>query len=255
MGNSFQGPFLSRRAITACSVPVALLAITLTVGEGAERTPKRETFFVVIYGAREDGGHPESSHCFATFAHFAEAAGADPAVELHHINWFSPKGHETGLPYGRVSADGHPPEPERGENRTTREALLLARKRGMKVTRWGPYQIEEALYDRALRHIDLLEGRVPGRRVLYKQLDGGYREDRIVALNCIHAISDIDRDEGPLRTGVAYGEKAARRVALHFHPWIRPGGAEHPREWEWIWKETWSPEPAPDDKVVRQGEP
>ena len=76
-----------------------------------------------------------------------------------------------------------------------------------------------------------------------------------MALNCIHAISDIDRDEGPLRTGLAYGAEAARKVALHFRRWMSEGEREHPREWGRIWRETWNPDPVPDEAIVRRGSP
>ena len=162
-----------RRTIAGCFAAAVLLAAALSVAGATAGTPETETFFVVVYGAQEDEGHPETSHCFATFARFAARPGADPLVELHHINWFSRGGHETGVPEGLATAGDRPIEPERGENRSTREALLLARRRALKVTRWGPYRIEGEFYERALRHIDLLEGRVPGRQVLYMQLDGG----------------------------------------------------------------------------------
>ena len=212
-----------------------------------------EAFFVVVYGAEEEDGHPETSHCFATFARIAEEPGTAPEIELHHINWFSPRGHETGVPHGLATPGALSVSPERGENRTTREALLLARRRELRITRWGPYAIEKEFYGRALRHIDLLEGRVRGRRVLYKQLDGGFREPRIVALNCIHAVSDIDRDYGRLRTGLANGEDAARKIALHFRRWIKEDMRENSRAWERIWRQTWSPSAAPDDEIIRRG--
>ncbi len=56
--------------------------------------------------------------------------------------------------------------PEPGENRTTREARELVLTGGRRVARWGPCEIDRDLYERALRQIDLLDGRVPGRKVL-----------------------------------------------------------------------------------------
>ena len=151
-----------RRTIAGCFAAAVLLAAALSVAGATEGTPETETFFVVVYGDQEDEGHPETSHYFARFA---ARPGADPLVELHHINWFSRGGHETGVPEGIATAGDRPIEPEPGENRSAR-CPAPGQASALKVTRWGPYRIEGEFYERALGHIDLLEGRVPGRQVL-----------------------------------------------------------------------------------------
>jgi hypothetical protein len=204
---------------------------------------------MVVYGAQECGNHPETSHCFATFARM----GAGGRVELQHINWFSIRGHQTGWTYALFEPDGQPTRPEPGENRPTREALLLARQGGLRIARWGPYEIERGLFERATRQIDLLEGRIPGRRVLYKALDLGYRSDAsmIRAMNCVHAISDIDREPALLRTWTSYGDEAARKIVRHLGRWVKHGGAEQPSAWGPIWEETWRGVPVPEPLEVR----
>ncbi len=207
-----------------------LAALLLTVGPSTEGQSGAEAYYLVVFAAQQEGFHPETSHCFATIARvFREAggrsgAGREPSVELHHINWFSPRGHECGVTQGLLVRDGRSAPPEPGENRTTRDALAMAMRRELRITRWGPYRIDRALYDRALRQIDLLEGRVPGRQVGYKALDIGFRESSEVrAMNCIHAISDIDRDAGILRTWTSYGDEAARHVVRHLDRWFIKG--------------------------------
>jgi hypothetical protein len=237
---------------------LALVCATLIGGTsgGAERTTER--FYMVVYGAQEAGVCPMSSHCFATFARIIAKndTGSEPIVELRHINWFSRRGHETGLTHVVFEDDGRPVEPESGENRTTRDALFLAHRRGLKVTRLGPFEVDRGLYERARRQIDLLEGRIPGRRVLYKSLDLGYREGPCAsALNCIHAISDIDRERGALRTFADYGEGAARRIVLHLGRWIKGPGQDRSQAWALIWQATWRPDAPLPLRVVDGGSP
>lgn len=220
---------------------------------GGAARPAVESYYMVVYSAQE-GNVAVRSHCFATFARVARSGDttAEPRVELHHINWFSVRGHRCGSTFGLFECDGRPTRPEPGENRTTRDALELVLGRGRRVTRWGPFEIDRGLYERALRQIDLLEGRVPGRQVLYKALDLGYREGAEVrAINCIHAVSDIVRMPVLLRTWTAYGDEAARKVVSHLGPWVKSRSAESPGVWHAIWQEIWRDAPAPPDTLVR----
>jgi hypothetical protein len=207
---------------------------------------------MVVYSAQDAGNNPTASHCFATFARLSRG-GAAP-VELHHISWFNIRGHQTGSTC-LFDDCGRPAQPEPGENRTTAEALTMAQRVGLRVTRWGPYEIDRALFERALRQIDLLEGRVPGQKVLYKAVDLGFREGaEIRALNCIHAVSDIDRDPFPLRTWTSYGDEAVRKVVRHLRRWIKGQRREHPEVWGPIWEATWRGAPAPAALEIVRGE-
>jgi len=232
---------------------IILLAAALPAAGGESAG---ETFYLVVFAAQEEDYHPETSHCFATFARIAELQDTGSVVELHHINWFSRRGHQTGTTHAVFEDDGTLTRPEPGENRTTREALLLASRRRLKITRWGPFEIARELHERAIQQIDLLEGRVRGRRVLYKSFDIGCREaEGIVALNCVHAISDVDREGGPLRTWTSYGEQAAGIVVQHLGRWFEEPGRDHPEAWERIWRETWRPGPAPLLRIAQGRSP
>lgn len=239
-------------AVALATWPAALLT---ALGGATGRAT--EAYYMVVFAAQE-ANNPVTSHCFATFARLTGAGGSggESRVELHHINWFSLRGHQTGSTRGLVEADGRPTRPEPGANRTTREALLLAHRWGLRVTRWGPYEIDRGLFERALRQIDLLEGRVPGRRVLYKAIDLGWRDGQEVkALNCIHAISDVDAEPAPLRTWTSYGAGASRRVIVHLGRWIKDRGQDHPEVWGAIWEATWRDVPAPSRLDVVREEP
>jgi hypothetical protein len=223
--------------------PVPMVLLGLCYCARVEATP---TFYMVVYSAQDPAGVPDTSHLFATFAQVDE----NRAV-LQHINWFSIRGHKTGQA-NLVEPDGKSSHFEIGENRTTREAITLVYTHGLRITRWGPYMIDQRLYLRATQQIDLLEGRVPGHHILYKALDFGYREGTLVtALNCIHAVSDIDR-EHPLWTWTSYGDDAARKVILHLSRWIISAPA--PDNWDLIWGATWAGTPVPRNLQVNHGE-
>jgi hypothetical protein len=231
---------------------VVLASVVLSAGRATGIEEGAESYYMVVFAAQDEGHHPETSHCFATFARVVPRPGREPRVELHHINWFSERGHRTGATHGIFEDDGRPALPEPGENRTTREALLMAYRGGQRISRWGPYEIERGLHERALRHIEILEGRVPGRRVLYKALDIGCREgSTVVALNCVHAVSDIDRECGPLRTWTSYGDQAARTVVGHLGRWIRGPERDHPEVWEQLWRLTWGSDPSTGPRIAQ----
>jgi hypothetical protein len=77
---------------------------------------------------------------------------------------------------------------------------------------------------------------------------------KVRALNCIHAISDVDRELAPLRTWTSYGEEAARRVVVHLGRWVKDPGKDHPDAWKSIWEATWRDVPAPVRLDVVRGE-
>jgi hypothetical protein len=52
-----------------------------------------DAYYMVLYSSQDAGTNPTTSHCFATFARIS---GSAAPVELHHITWFSVRGHQTG---------------------------------------------------------------------------------------------------------------------------------------------------------------
>ncbi len=246
--------------MVALGLCAAFALMTVAVVPNAEQAPTRlpvaDSYFMVIYSA-EKANTPTRSHCFATFARVSQPDGSSdpPKIELHHINWFSVRGHRCGATFGLVEGNGRPTRAEPGANLTTRDALELVLDGNHRVSRWGPYEIERGLYEQALRQIDLLDGRVPGRKILYKAIDLGYREGaEIQALNCIHAVSDIVRKPSPLRTWTAYGDEAARRVVRHLRPWIKAPVRDRADVWPAIWSAIWDGAPTRDDRAIARAE-
>jgi hypothetical protein len=163
----------------------------------------REAYYMLVFDA--DGGAPQSSHTFATFVR-ATGKGSkeeDDQLEAHTISWM-PQSLE-------IVVLRRAPEP--GVNLDLPATLRWAQSVGARVSMWGPFRIEKALYDRALTQ----EERLRSGSVLYKAIDRNFRPQ---ASNCIHALSDIDTDNGFLHVGREWGEAASRDVANYLRRWI-----------------------------------
>jgi len=172
-------------------------------------------YFVMVLGSQQDWPNPRFAHTFATFV---KVSAQEPCPdtftieEVHTISW---------LAATMVVKPALLPEP--GTNFELRETIQWALDTCQRVSMWGPYQINEDLYCRALRQIDLLES----CRVRYKAVDSGYPSSRVS--NCIHAISSI---AGGYRLRVVspeWGETASYYVVRRLRRWyVNP---EEKHEW------------------------
>jgi hypothetical protein len=196
------------RTVFAAIVTLALLPASVCAGE---------FYYVIVFAFEGDINLPRFAHSFATFV---KATGEGPysdsyTIEAQTLSW-SPLAGEIRI--ARFA-------PERGTNLDLSGTLRWAHSLGSRVTRWGPFQVQKELYDRACRQIARLESGT----ILYKTLDGELRPDR--AFNCIHALTDLDTERGLLDTGADYGEDASYRVAYHFLRWMICPWIEH----EWVY--------------------
>ena len=185
---------------------------------------------MIIFGVQDEGNTPRMSHTFATFVK-ASGKGDDKSdykLEQHTISWM-PKTRE--LVIARRF-------PEPAENLGLRESLRLASSRGEQVAMWGPFEIKKELYERALKQIDRLEK----GEVQYKAIDARFRP--AAATNCIHAVADIDSDNGYLGVGTAHGAEASRMVVDHLSRWIIKPDLTH----EWVGKRLG----LDDEKLIRK---
>jgi hypothetical protein len=180
-----------------------------------------ERFYVVIFAAQRVPNWPRLAHTFATFVKASPSAGSAGAsdasgacrLESHTISWL-PRTLDIRLWRRR---------PEPGINLDLRTTLRWVRGARARISRWGPFQIDRKLFDRAVQQ----EQRLATGALGYKALDGWFRPQ---TFNCIHAVSDIDRDHGPLRTGTRRGEGASTLVARHFQRWMIDPATSH----EWV---------------------
>jgi hypothetical protein len=173
-----------------------------------------ESYYVIVYGAQRTPNVPRFTHSFATFVK-ATGEGADKTkykIEEHTISWIA---KTKDIVVARAI-------PEPGVNLSLKDSMELAASQKEKVSMWGPFEIKKELYDRALKQIDRLES----NKVEYKAIDLRFRPER--AINCIHAVSDIDAGEGLLETGTASGDEASRMVVEHLRRWmIKPENAHN----------------------------
>src|SRR6266849_8471790 len=165
-----------------------------------------ESYYMIVYGAQRTPNVPRFTHTFATFVK-ATGEGDDKSkykIEEHTISWIA-KTKEIVVARAR---------PEPGVNLCLEDSLRLAVALEEKTSMWGPFEIKKELYDRALKQIDRLES----NKVEYKAIDRRFRPES--AINCIHAVSDLDADDGLLDVGTASGDEASRAVAGHLRRWM-----------------------------------
>jgi hypothetical protein len=185
-------------------MPVTLLLIAATA-----RAPAQEpdaSYYMTVFSAQADSRDPRRTHSFATFVKAIGTGDSakDNPIEIHTISWM-PQSLDIVILRRR---------PEPGINLDLESSLQWAASRNCRVSMWGPYQIDKDLYDRALKQ----EARLNSGLVLYKAVDRRFRPG--AASNCIHAVADLDMDNGLLHSGQGRGDAASRQVAQHLNRWI-----------------------------------
>jgi hypothetical protein len=174
-----------------------------------------ESYFMIVFGQQGGANQVELSHTFATFV---KATGTGPdktkyAIDSHTISWM-PRSLDVKVLR----------RPEEGVNLDLKGTLSHAAAVKAEVCMWGSFQIKKGLYDRAL----LQETRLKKGDIDYKVVDARFRPDS--AMNCVHAVCDIDMDNGLLPTGAAHGQEASLLVLTHLSRWIVDGDKTN----EWI---------------------
>lgn len=140
------------------------------------------------------------SHTFATFV---KCNGRRQVIENVTISWLSADHIVNPLNT----------RPQRGDNLTLHETLEWGVKNGVDVGMWGPFVIDEELYERAKERVAYLES----GKAKYLILDRNWRKQQYAAFHCVHAVSDIG---GRLDTQMKRGESASEAVVRHLAPWI-----------------------------------
>jgi hypothetical protein len=185
------------------------LAITtlLALANGSSRAQEpNESYYMTIFSAQADSRDPRRTHSFATFVKATGTGDAakDSPIEIHTISWM-PQSLEIVILCRR---------PEPGTNLDLESSLRWAASRNCRVSMWGPFQINKDLYDRAVKQ----EARLNSGQVLYKAIDRRFRPG--TASNCIHAVADLDMENGLLHSGQGRGEAASQLVAQHLNRWV-----------------------------------
>src|ERR1017187_2668116 len=163
-----------------------MLLAALLVDPTAARAD--DSYFMIVFAQQTDANRLERTHTFATFVK-ATGKGADKskyAIDSHTISWMPKSLHVKFLK-----------RPEEGVNLDLKDTLRHAKAIKAAVSMWGPFLVKKELYDRALRQ----EARLKKGDIDYKAIDFLFRPKS--ATNCIHAVCDIDMDNGLLATGTA----------------------------------------------------
>jgi hypothetical protein len=192
-----------------------MLAAAL-LGLPASAVQAEQGYYLVVFASQADNSSPITSHTFATFiqATWNGDGSGQPQVQTHTISWMPASLNIVLLRRA----------PEPGRNLDLAQSLDWARSLNLRTTAWGPYRIKKRLYDLAR----MQKARLESGDVAYKALDRSVRP--AVAINCIHAVSDIDGTT--LATGRARGDDASRLVLSHFRRWIIDPDRRH----DWLWE-------------------
>jgi hypothetical protein len=184
-----------------------ITAVALVLGAsalGSGSASGEDSYFVTVLAHQGVTNRLRLAHSFAVFT---KVSGNDKEkVENHTISWL-PANADIKIVRLR---------PEAGKNFDLKTTLDMARMRGLRVSVWGPFSIKKELYDLGLRRIAELDSGKFG----FIALDGRDRGNG--AMNCIHALSDLDPRREPLETGTAHGEAASELVVEHLRPSFLP---------------------------------
>lgn len=158
-----------------------------------------ERHYMIVFGAQSHPKLPRFTHTFATLVKVTDGPPDCPAprIEAYTISW---------LPRTLVV---HPYRcnDEPGVNLTLEATLKWAADNRMRVSEWGPYAIHPGFYWRV--YMQYL--RIQSGEFRYKAVDIRYRGT--LTTDCIHAVSDIDRDHprGYYDPIIRNGDSASRR--------------------------------------------
>ena len=175
-----------------------ILGVLLAALSIAPKTARAdEAYYMIVFGQQDGAEQMDLSHTFATFV---KVTGEGPdktkyGIDSHTISWMPRSLHVIVLR-----------RPEEGVNLDLKDTMRHAKAIKSEVSMWGSFHIKKELYERALRQ----EIRLQKGDIDYKVLDIRFRPDS--AMNCIHAVCDIDMDNGLLETGTAYGHDASYMV-------------------------------------------
>jgi hypothetical protein len=168
-------------------------------------------YYVTVLAYQSDPKHPKTSHTFAVFSKASGEPSQGGTVESHTISW---------LPTS-LDVDITNLKPEPGTNFGLTETLRMARDQKLTVSAWGPFPIKQELYNLAVERVQELRS----GKLKFVVLDLLLAE-RDSAVNCIHAVSDLDPKRPVLNTGIAHGHDASKLVVAHLEPWVLKSGED-----------------------------
>jgi hypothetical protein len=158
-----------------------LLLLSLTVGAlllSSRSTQADERHYLLIFGAQSHPKLPRYTHTFATFVKVGDcpAGGGTPPFEAYTISWL-PQTLKV-RPFRCYS--------EPGVNLDLETTLRWSQDNRMRVSEWGPYEIEGEFYRIVYEEYLRMQSGI----YRYKAIDPFTRGS--LTTDCIHAVSDVD---------------------------------------------------------------
>ncbi len=179
----------------ACAI--LLLGFFSALSAGTARGDER--YYGLIFGSQSSPKLLRYTHTWVTFVRVV-GEGTDPngyQVFQHTISWLP----ET------LNVRTWNPIPERGVNLDLYRTLDVVYRNHESVTLWGPFVIEQPIYERSLRVLQILESGA----VEYRAIDTSMN---LLVSDCIHAVAAVDpvfgRGHYPL---IRVGKPASRYIA------------------------------------------
>ncbi|HWG42165.1 MAG TPA: hypothetical protein VN688_05215 [Gemmataceae bacterium] len=141
-----------------------------------------ERHYLIIFGAQSHPKLPRYTHTFATFVKVGDcpADGVMPPIQAYTISWL-PQTLKV-RPFRCYS--------EPGVNLDLETTLRWAQDNRMRVSEWGPYEIEGEFYQIVYNEYLRMQSGI----YRYKAIDPFTRGS--LTTDCIHAVSDIDYRHG-----------------------------------------------------------
>lgn len=175
----------------------------------------QDNYYAIIFGEQDGGNRFCEAHTFATFVRVRLDIDGPQTVDQATISWLPAAGKVKLLKRA-----------EKGRNYTLEESFALV-KPGHRVAQWGPFEIQEELFDRAKKQAALLSSGA----ILYKAVDP-FARPAGYAINCEHAVCDIGLKPGEVivRTGTAHGHHGSYLVSMHLRSWMIEPGVTH----DWV---------------------
>jgi hypothetical protein len=204
-------------------MPLARLVVTLAAlaalscpTAASDPTPQPRYYFILL-GGQSVPFIPETAHTWAVYAKATPAPGGAVALEWFTISW---------LPVGRTVRIFQV-KPTAGKNHTIEETLARAAKNRVRMSVWGPYEIDADRYELAMRQARFLDSGAVGYRVLDSFTGNPY------VCHCVHALTYADpvlrRRVQPV---IRVGEPGTSRLAgLYLRAGAFPG---YPETHDWL---------------------
>jgi hypothetical protein len=177
----------------------AIASFGLVLGSAGGTARGGESYYVLIFGSQSSPKLLRYTHTWATFVR-AVGEGPDPgdsALQVHTISWL-PRTLEINV---------WRPWLEPGVNLDLYQTLDAVRSSRQDVTMWGPFVVEEELYERSLLVHQVLNSGAMRYRAISTPQD-------LLISDCIHAVAAVDpvfgREHYPL---IRIGKPASRYIA------------------------------------------